>query len=95
MLTLEDIMDIPFLILAVAVGLLLPRTRALIAVLVLWAIAVAMVGWGPAHNSNVHTDQLGFWLPWAIVLAIGLALATVMTIVRQRRRIARAASRNS
>jgi hypothetical protein len=79
-------MDIPFLILAIAAGLLLSRRRALIAVTTLWAIAVTMVGWGPANSDGVHTDSIGFWGPWLIALAIGLGLATVMTVLRERRR---------
>ncbi|HEY2044034.1 MAG TPA: hypothetical protein VGH11_15260 [Jatrophihabitans sp.] len=79
-------MDIPFLILAIAAGLLLSRRRALIAVTALWAIAVAMVGWGPAHSDGVHTGSIGFWGPWLIALAIGLGLATLMTVLRERRR---------
>lgn len=78
-------MDIPFLILALAAGLLLSRRRALPVVVGLWAIAVALVGWGPAKSSGVHTDSIGFWLPWAVVLVIGLALATLAAYLRQRR----------
>ena len=78
-------MDIPFIILAVAAGLLLPRPRALLAVVALWAIAVAMVGWGPAHSDGVHTNSLGFWGPWLIALVIALGLTTLMTILRARR----------
>jgi hypothetical protein len=79
-------MDIPFLILTIAAGLLLSRRRALITVAALWVIAVAMVGWGPAHSDGVHTDSLGFWGPWLIAFVIGLGLATLMTVLRQRRR---------
>lgn len=79
-------MDIPFLILAIAAGLLLPRQRALVAVAGLWAVAVAMVGWGPAKGSGVHTDALSFWAPWTIALVLGLGLAFVLTVLRQRRR---------
>ncbi|MDT4912639.1 MAG: hypothetical protein QOC66_1767 [Pseudonocardiales bacterium] len=79
-------MDIPFVILAIAAGLLLTRRLALVVVVALWALAVAMVGWGPAHNDGVHTDSIGFWVPWLIALAVGLGLATLMTVLRQRRR---------
>jgi hypothetical protein len=84
-------MDIPFLILTIAAGLLLPRTRALIAVTVLWAVAVGMVGWGPAKNDGVRTGSLGFWTPWVVVLAIGLGLTALMAFLRQRRRAQRSA----
>jgi uncharacterized membrane protein len=83
--TEDCIVDIPFIILAVAAGLLLPRPRALLTVVALWAVAVAMVGWGPAHSDAVHTNSLGFWGPWLIVLVIALGLATLMTIMRARR----------
>jgi membrane protein DedA with SNARE-associated domain len=79
-------MDIPFLVLALAAGLLLPRSRALLAAAALWAIAVAFVGWGPAHNSDVHTGSLGFWGPWLIVGVIGLGLAAAASTLRARRR---------
>lgn len=78
-------MDIPFLVLALAVGLLLPRNRALLAAAGLWAVAVAFVGWGPAHNSNVHTGSFGFWAPWTIVGLIGLGLAAGTSTLRARR----------
>ncbi len=81
-------MDIPFLILAIAGGLLLPRRRALLAVGGLWAVAVVLVGWGPAKNDDVHTGSLGFWVPWAVVLVIGIALVLLTTHLRARRRTA-------
>jgi hypothetical protein len=81
-------MDIPFLILAIAGGLLLSRRRALLAAAALWAIAVALVGWGPAKNDGVHTGSLGFWVPWAIVLAIGIGLVMLTTFLRERHRAA-------
>jgi len=45
-----------------------------------------MVGWGPAHSDGVHTGSIGFWGSWLIALAIGLGLATLMTVLRERRR---------
>lgn len=82
-------MDIPFLILTIGVGLLLPRRQALAATVGLWVIAVAMVGWGPAKSKGVHTGSLGAWVPWAIVLVIGLGLVTLITYLRDRRQAAR------
>lgn len=78
-------MDIVFLAAAVIAALLLPRSRALVATVAAWAICLAMVGWGPAHNSNVHTRSAGFWVPWSIVLLIGMALVFGITHVRARR----------
>jgi hypothetical protein len=79
-------MDIVFLALAVAAGLLLPRPRALVATVVAWAACVVLVGWGPAGNSNVHTTSLGFWVPWAVVGLLGLAISAGIATYRQRRR---------
>jgi len=50
-----------------------------------WGICVAMVGWGPAGNAQVHTRSLGFWLPWIIVLALGLAAVHGIAWGKQRR----------
>jgi hypothetical protein len=79
-------MDIVYLVLALAAGLLLPRPRAVLATAVAWAVCVAFVGWGPAHNSDVHTDSLGFWGPWLIAGIVGLALAAGVSTLRARRR---------
>jgi hypothetical protein len=78
-------MDIVFLAAAVIAALLLPRSRALTATVAAWAICLAMVGWGPAHNSSVHTRSAGFWVPWAVVLVIGIALVYGITFAKQRR----------
>jgi hypothetical protein len=87
-------MDIPFLILTIAVGLLLPRCRALMATVALWITAVVTVGWGPAKSDGVHTDSFGFWVPWVVVLAIGIGLVMLTAYMRQRRRNAGVASRS-
>lgn len=87
-------MDLVFLVLAVGAGLLLPLRRALLAVPILWAISVAMVGWGPANSDGVHTDSLGFWIPWSIALCIGLGLTSLVSFLRTRRRRARVATGN-
>jgi hypothetical protein len=79
-------MDIPFLILAVASGLLLSRKRALLVTGALWVVAVVMVAWGPAHSDGVHTGSAGFWVPWGLVLAIGLGLSAGAHYLRHRRR---------
>lgn len=78
-------MDIVFLAAAVIAALLLPRSRALLVTVAAWAICLAMVGWGPAHNSNVHTRQAGFWVPWLIVLVIGTGLVFAIQYAKQRR----------
>jgi hypothetical protein len=78
-------MDIPVLAIAIISALLLPRERALIVVPIAWVIGVVMVGWGPANNSNVHTDSVGFWGPWFILLGICIALVLGISAFRQRR----------
>ncbi|QGN58509.1 hypothetical protein [Nostocoides sp. HKS02] len=83
-------MDIVFLAVVVIAALLLPRSRALLVTPAAWALCVALVGWGPANNPDVHTTSLGFWVPWAVVLVIGLALVVGIDLVRRRRRLARA-----
>jgi hypothetical protein len=77
-------MDIVFLVLALVAALFLPRPKALVATVVLWAVALAMVGWGPAHSDGVQTSSLGFWVPWAVVLVIGVALVLGVSMVRER-----------
>jgi hypothetical protein len=58
----------------------------LLATVGLWAVAVAMVGWGPAHSDGVTTASLGFWVPWCIALVVGLAVALGVSALRSRRR---------
>ena len=79
-------MDVPFIVLTIVAALFLPRHRALLATVALWAVAVAMVGWGPAHSDNVPTASLEFWLPWSVALLVGLAVALGITALRNRRR---------
>ena len=83
-------MDIVFLAITVIAALLLPRSRALLVTPAVWAVCLAMVGWGPAHNSDVHTRKAGFWVPWTIALLIGLGLVFAISYFRERRRTARA-----
>jgi drug/metabolite transporter (DMT)-like permease len=78
-------MDIVFLVAAAAAALLLPRPKALVATLAAWAGCVVLVGWGPAHNSDVHTASAGFWVPWAVVLVLGAGLCLAISTVRLRR----------
>ena len=78
-------MDIVFLALTIAAALLLPRPKALVATVGVWAACVVLVGWGPAGNSDVHTTSAGFWIPWTVVGLFGLALAAGITTYRQRR----------
>ncbi len=84
--TKEIDMDIPFLILAVACGLLLSRNRALLVTGALWVVAVTMVAWGPAHSDGVHTNHPGFWGAWVLCLAVGLGLSAGAHYLRHRRR---------
>jgi hypothetical protein len=81
----KRIVDIVFLAATVIAALLLPRARALLVTVAAWAISLAMVGWGPAHNSDVHTRQAGFWVPWIIVLAIGVGLVYGINLLKNRR----------
>lgn len=83
-------MDIVFLAIVIIAALLLPRSRALVLTPAAWALCVAFVGWGPAHNSDVHTTSMGFWVPWIVVLAIGVAIVYGIDLVRHRRRAAKA-----
>ena len=78
-------MDIVFLAVAVIAALFLSRSRAVAVTVAAWAICLAMVGWGPAHNSAVHTRQAGFWVPWLVVLAIGTALVYGVDFLKRRR----------
>ena len=82
----ETGVDIPFIVLTVVAALFLPRTTALLATVALWAVAVAMVGWGPAHSDGVTTASLGFWVPWGVALVVGLAVALGVSALRSRRR---------
>jgi hypothetical protein len=63
-------MDIVVLAIAVIAGLLLSRPRALAVAGAGWLFGLLMVAVGPAHNSDVHVGSAGFWVPWAIVLAL-------------------------
>jgi hypothetical protein len=77
--------DIVFLAAAIITALMLPRARALTVTVAVWAVCLAMVGWGPAHNSNVHTREAGFWVPWLVVLVIGALVVTGISWARERR----------
>jgi hypothetical protein len=79
-------MDIVVLAIAVIASLLLTRTKALAVAAAGWIFALSMVAWGPAHNSDVHLNRAGFWIPWVIVLAICLLI--VAGIDRFKRRAA-------
>jgi hypothetical protein len=78
-------MDIPVVAVAIIASLLLTRERALIVVPIAWAVACAMVAWGPAHNSNVHLDSAGFWGPWFILLVLCCGIVIGVTALRDRR----------
>jgi hypothetical protein len=76
--------DIPVIAIAIIASLLLTRQRALIVVPIVWAIALGLVAWGPAHNSDVHTDSAGFWIPWLVVLALCCGIVVGITALRSR-----------
>jgi hypothetical protein len=78
-------MDIPVIAIAIISSLLLTRQRALLVVPIVWAIALVMVGWGPANNSDVHTDSAGFWVPWFVVLVLCCGIVFGITAMRERR----------
>lgn len=82
-------MDIVFLAVTLIAALLLPRSRAWLATVAAWAVCLAVVGWGPAWNSDVHTNSIGFWGPWLVVLVIGLGLVALVDVLRRRRRAVR------
>jgi hypothetical protein len=79
-------MDIIVLAITLIAALLLPRSKALAVTGVAWLAGLSMVAWGPAHNSDVHLDSAGFWVPWFVVLA--LCLLVVFGVDRFRRRAA-------
>ena len=81
-------MDIVVLLVALVAAFLLAPRYALPIVAVVWAIALILVGWGPAHSSGTHTGSVGFWIPWVVVLVI--ASAIVLGIDWNRRRRGRA-----
>ena len=78
-------MDIVVIAASIISGLTLARNRALVVTWVVWAISLAMVAWGPAHNSNVHLDSIGFWGPWTILLVIVTAIVFGCSALRARR----------
>jgi len=78
-------MDIVFLALTLIAALLLPRPRALVATVAAWAVCMSFVAWGPANNTNVHTDSIGFWGPWLVVLVIAVGVVFLVDAVRRRR----------
>lgn len=77
-------MDIVVLAVALIAALLLPRTKALALSGAGWLFGLAMVAWGPAHNSSVHLDTAGFWAPWIIVLAVCAALVFGIQVLKVR-----------
>jgi hypothetical protein len=82
-------MDIVYLAAAIVAGLTLPRQRALVVAVGAWAFCVAFVGWGPAKSDGVHVATAGFWVPWAVVLGLGLLIAAGVATLRARRSTAR------
>jgi hypothetical protein len=82
--------DIVVVAAAVIAGLLLPRKRALVVTAVVWVVALSMVAWGPAHNSNVHLNSIGFWGPWTIlaVLVTGIVYGCAALRARRDRKVA-------
>lgn len=78
-------MDIPVVAVAIISSLLLSRQRALVVVPIVWAVALAMVAWGPAHNSDVHLDSAGFWVPWSVLLVVCCGIVVGVTALRERR----------
>jgi hypothetical protein len=85
-------MDIPVVAVALITGLLLSPRRALLVTAVAWAGALVMVGWGPAHNSNVHLRSIGFWGPWFILLVICCGLIFGIDALQRRRAAKRVAT---
>jgi hypothetical protein len=77
-------MDIVVLAIALIAALLLSRTIALAVAAAGWVFGLSMVAWGPAHNSNVHLDEAGFWAPWLIVLVVSAGLVLGVQALRRR-----------
>jgi hypothetical protein len=77
-------MDIIVLAITLIAALLLSRSKALVVAGVAWLAGLSMVAWGPAHNSDVHLDSAGFWVPWFVVL--GLCALVVFGVDRYKRR---------
>ena len=77
-------MDIVVLAIALIAALMLSRTRALAVAAAGWLFGLSMVAWGPAHNSNVHLDSAGFWVPWAILLPVCAGLVFGVHALRRR-----------
>ena len=86
-------MDIVLLVGAIAAAVLMTRQRAIVATGLLWALCVAMVAVGPAHNDQVHVATAGFWVPWLVagVVAVGIVLG--ITEIRRRRAVRATLSR--
>jgi hypothetical protein len=78
-------MDIVYLAAVIVAAITLPRQRALVVAVGAWAFCVALVGWGPAKSDGVHVATAGFWLPWAVVLVLGVGLALGIGTLRNRR----------
>lgn len=77
-------MDIVVLAIALVAALLLPRNKALVVAVAGWAFGVAMVAWGPAHNSSVHLGSAGFLVPWAIALVVCVAIVFGLQALKRR-----------
>jgi uncharacterized membrane protein YecN with MAPEG domain len=77
-------MDIVVIAIALIAALALSRSKALLVAVAGWVFGCAMVAWGPAHNSNVHLDSLGFWGPWSILLLIVVALVFGVEALKRR-----------
>lgn len=78
-------MDLVVVAAAIISGLLLTRSRALVITAVVWLASLSMVAWGPAHNSNVHLDSIGFWGPWCVLLVLVTGIVLGCTALRARR----------
>lgn len=77
-------MDIVVLAIALIAALLLSRRQALAVAAAGWLFGLSMVAWGPAHNSNVHLDSAGFWVPWSIALVLCTGLVFGIQALKRR-----------
>ena len=77
-------MDIVYLAAVIVAAITLPRQRALMVAVGVWAFCVAFVGWGPGKSDGVHVATAGFWIPWVIVLGIGLLISGGVSTFRAR-----------
>ena len=79
-------MPLVFMAISIAAGLYLPRARALVVIGLAWIGSAAMVAWGPANDAAIEPGTASFWVPWTIVLLLGVAAGLGLRWRKDRRR---------